>query len=135
MIEWHINKSTRGGSNKGYYMTIAVSKCRTTKEGVVKHSLCIRVSPDAAKDLRLIEGDRLMVGLDRISKQVCFKRTAIPREGIKLCKSGTGKSTSMKIQIEIDIPWMQTVEVEKSAVHSESTHVALDCPTLFGARP
>ena len=125
MIEW-IQPKRGGRAGSGAYIAISV----TSAGPAAKHrigQLVLRFGPDATKDLRLIAGDRLIIGLDSATKQVCFKRTT-DIQGYKL----TGKSgASLTVQATMFLPHMQVQIIEMADVKSESTHVAIRCPKLF----
>lgn len=125
MIEW--NKPKRGGrAGSAAYIAISVTGVGTTG----KHrtgQLVIRFGPVAVKDLRLITGDRVVIGLDSVSKQVCFKRTT-DTNGYKL----TGISgASLTVQATMDLPVLSVQTIEYKNVKIEGTHVAIYCPGVF----
>ena len=127
MIEW--NKPKRGGrAGSAAYIAISVTAAGESKQKRT-NQLVIRFGPDAVKNLRLIAGDRVVIGLDQTSKQVCFKRTT-DNSGYKL----TGKSgSSLTVQACMDLPILHVHVVEITDVKIESTHVAIHCPEMFKA--
>ena len=127
MIEW--NKPKRGG-RAGSAAYIALSVTGVSPTG--KHrtgQLVIRFGPVAVKDLRLITGDRVVIGLDSTTKQVCFKRTT-DTSGYKL----TGNvGSSLTVQATMALPVLSVQAIDKDDVKVEGTHVAIHCPGVFGS--
>ena len=128
MIEWKAPK--RGGrAGSAAYIAVSVSKAGTKQETgkVRKTQLVIRFGPVASKDLRLLVGDRLIIGFDNATKEVCFKRTT-DGGGYKI----TGKSgASLTVQATCELPTMHVRLIERADVKVESTHVAMRCVHLF----
>ena len=122
MIEWH--KPTRGKSSVGQYLTIGSQKS-STHQGV---QIVLRFNQEACKDLRLIEGDRIVIGFDKTSKEVCFKRVA-DSTGYKL-SGKTSKSLTVTATIS-GLPTFNAFPVAKENVKQESTHVAILTPNIF----
>lgn len=125
MIEWI--KPTRGGrAGSGAYAAVSVTGAGAS----AKHrtgQLVVRFGPDAVRDLRLITGDRLVIGLDSATKQICFKRTT-DTQGYKL----TGKAgASLTVQATMVLPLLCVQTIDKADVKVESTHVAIRCPDVF----
>ena len=125
MIEWNTPK--RGGrASSSSFIAISVTsggagKLQSTNQ------LVIRFGQIAVKDLRLIAGDRLVIGLDSVSKQVCFKRTT-DNNGYKL----TGKAgSSLSVQATINLPILCVQVIEMKSVKVEGTHTAIYCPAIF----
>jgi len=125
MIEWNTPK--RGGrAGSAAYMAISV----TTAGNSSKHhmgQLVIRFGPVAVKDLRLMAGDRVVLGLDSVSKQVCFKRTT-DTSGYKLVGKAGG---SLTVAATMDLPILFVQTIEFKDVKVEGTHVAINCPAVF----
>jgi len=125
MIEWI--KPKRGGrAGSAAYIAISVTSAgKSAKKRT--NQLVIRFGPDASKALRLIAGDRVVIGLDQVSKQVCFKRTT-DNSGYKL----TGKSgSSLTVQACMELPMLAVQSIDVSDVQVEGTHVAMRCPDIF----
>ena len=92
------------------------------------HVFVLRFSQEAQNDLRLIESDRLLVGFDSHTKQICFKRTT--QGGYKL--SGKSKGTKvLTVSITIKKPIVPSTRFLKQDVIIESTHVAINAPQFF----
>lgn len=130
MIEWNAPK--RGGrAGSAAYIAVSVSKAGTKETGKTrKTQLVIRFGPIASKDLRLLVGDRLVIGFDNATKEVCFKRTT-DGGGYKI----TGKSgASLTVQATCELPTMHVRMIDESDVKVESTHVAMRCPPLFATQ-
>lgn len=125
MIEWH--KPTRGKTSSGTYMAIGTQKS-TAHAGV---QIVLRFGPEACKDLRLIEGDRVLIGLDATTKEVCFKRVA-DSTGYKI-SGKSSKSLTVTATIK-DLPYFSSTEVSKDKVKQEGTYVSIYFPTLFTSR-
>ena len=125
MIEW--NSPKRGGrAGSAAYMAISVIGVGTSG----KHAsgqLVIRFGPVAVKDLRLMAGDRVLLGLDSSTKQVCFKRTT-DSSGYKLVGKPGG---SLTVAATMDLPVMAVQTIEFKDVKVEGTHVAVNCPLVF----
>ena len=126
MIEW--NEPKRGGrAGSSAYMAISVITSGNSKHASRLNQLVLRFGPDASKDLRMIIGDRLIIGIDKITKEVCFKRTT-GNNGYKL----TGKSgKSLTVQASMDLKVMSVQTIDISSIKIESTHIAIRCPALF----
>ena len=128
MIEWNAPKQG-GRAGSAAYIAISVSKggVKDATGKIRKSQLVMRFGPVAVKDLRLLSGDRVIIGFDSTTKEVCFKRTT-DGTGYKI----TGKSgASLTVQSTCEIPTMHVRMVEKSDVKIESTHVAIRCEHLF----
>lgn len=125
MIEW-IKPKSGGRAGSSAYIAISVTSAGASS----KHragQLVMRFGREASKNLRLIAGDRVVIGLDPATKQVCFKRTT-DSHGYKL----TGKSgSSLTVQATMDLPILSVQVIEMADVKIESTHVAIKCPELF----
>lgn len=122
MIEWH--KPTRGKASANQYISIGAQKS-TAHAGV---QIVLRFSGQACKDLRLIEGDRVLVGLDATTKEVCFKRVA-DIHGYKL-SGKTSKTLTVTATIK-DLPFFNSTPVCKEDVKQEGTYVSISFPKLF----
>ena len=126
MIEWMQPK--RGGkAGSGAYMAISVTTASNKAAAQISNQLVIRFGPDAIKNLRLIAGDRVVVGLDSSSKEVCFKRTT-DHKGYKV-SGKSGASLTVSATMKLAIMPVQTIAIEDVKV--EGTHVAIRCPSLF----
>ena len=126
MIDWIV--SSAGRSSTGY-ISVGV-----TPGGAKDYlQLSIRFTDAACKDLRLIEGDRVVVGVDKVSKQVCIKRVTVTSGSIKMAKAGgrSAKNGTLRVQCRSPFPRGDTIQIEKARVHIESTHIAIDVPELF----
>ena len=126
MIDWILPSAKRFGAE---YISVSV-----TPAGRGDYlQLSIRMSEEACKDLRLIEGDRVLVGVDHVSKQVCIKRVSNATASIKVSKASgkTGASKKLRIQCKSPVPICKAIPVDKTRMHIESTHIALDVPELF----
>jgi len=125
MIEWNTPK--RGGkAGSAAYIALSVT---SAGKGAAQRSnqLVIRFGTVAVKDLRLIAGDRLVIGLDSVSKQVCFKRTT-DNNGYKV----TGKpGASLTVQATMNLPILFVQTIELKDVKVEGAHVSIDCPAVF----
>ena len=132
MIEW-IQTKKNGVNSRGYYLTIAVSKSGRNSSGNENpHALCIRFSEEAAKDFRLIAGDRLQIGFDKQTKQVCFKRTLTQTpNSFKVSENKSSSKRILTVQVQTELPWHQAISISKKEVREESGHIAIDCPTIF----
>ena len=72
MINWiNTSKSGRHGTE---YIAVSIIKSRSLKRvnGKSTTQVILRFSSDAQKDLRLISGDKLLIGFDETTKQICF---------------------------------------------------------------
>lgn len=125
MIEWI--KPTRGNrTGRTAFMALSVTSAGANKKHKT-NQLVIRFGTDACKELRLIAGDRMVIGIDRISKQVCFKRTS-DNTGYKL----SGKSgSSLTVQASMNLPIFPAQSIDKDALKIEATHMAITCPSFF----
>lgn len=131
MIEW-ITPRKSGRATGGYYLTIAVSRSGQDKSGRTNPlQLCIRFSDQAIKDQRLMDGDRLLIGVDRTTKQVCFKRTTDIANSFKLTSSKSTSTKVMTVQLATDLPWHKAIWINKDQVKDEGTHIAINAPDLF----
>ena len=131
MIEW-ISTNNSGKRARGYYITLAVSKSGRSKTGKENpHALCIRFSEQAQKDLRLIAGDRLHIGIDKVTKQVVFKRTTEVRGAFRVSGNKSSSGKILSVQCSIELPWHESVWVTKKEVHDEVGHIAIDVPSIF----
>ena len=126
MIEWMQPK--RGGkAGSGAYIAISVIAASNKEAKTHSNQIVMRFGLDAIKNLRLIAGDRVVIGLDAISKEVCFKRTT-DSKGYKV----SGKSgTSLTVSATMNLPIMPVQTIEITDVKVEGTHVAICCPALF----
>ena len=126
MIDWLVPSRNRMGTE---YMSISV----TTAGGADYLQLSIRFTEDACKDLRIIEGDRVLVGVDKVSKQVCIKRVTDARASIKVSKASgkRGSSKTLRVQCKSPFPLHKAIPINKQRCHIESTHVAIDVPEFF----
>lgn len=122
MIEWH--KPTRGKVASGTYAAIGTQKS-TAHAGV---QIVLRFSASACKDLRLIEGDRVLIGFDEPTNEVCFKRVS-DTTGYKL-SGKTSKSLTVTATIQ-DLPFFNSTPVEKEHIKQEGTHVSIYFPKMF----
>ena len=128
MIEWSMPKS---GRSPLIYLSVSVNKAGH-KEASKPHSLCIRISAKAAADLRLIAGDRAFVGIDRQTKQVCFKRTTDYQGSYCISgKTATSKGV-LVIQCATDLPWCKSISVDKESITEANGVVCIDAPKIFG---
>lgn len=133
MIEWVIAGRGRGSSsaaNRGYYITVACSKTGRKDGGGGRTQLCIRFSPEAAKDLRLLAGDKVLIGLDHVHKQVCLKRTTATSGSYTLSAPKTAIGV-LVVQCRSEFPWHCAVVIDKNHAQEINGHLALDCPTIF----
>ena len=129
MIDW-IESNGRGGRKATTrYVAIAVTTAGTNAKKDRPRSLAIRFGIDAQKSMRLIKGDRLLVGVDKTTKQICFKR--VTEGGYALSGPANRQTGVLRVQLSTDLPWHAAVEVEKTAVHDEGTHTAIDAPDFF----
>lgn len=132
MIEWLGSNKIGGKGARGYYLTVAVSKSGRDAKGVrSQNALCIRFSEQAAKDLRIIAGDRVIVGIDSVSKQVCFKRTSDLRGSYKISSNKSASKKVLSTQCLTDLPWHESVWIDKSRLHDEGGHMSVDVPEFF----
>lgn len=130
MIEWNTPK--RGGrAGSAAYMAISVTGPSSTTGKHHNGQLVIRFGPTAVRDLRLIVGDRVVLGLDKATKQVCFKRTT-EVSGYKISGKAGG---SLCISATMALPVIHVQTIDKSDVKAEGTHVAIFCPALFNLTP
>lgn len=130
MIEWTI--PNKAGRKVGYYITVAVSKAgRNSQGGDNPMQLCVRISVQAAKDLRLIAGDRVLLGIDRSTKQVCFKRTTDTKSSFALSGKKSATSGVLCVQCSTELPWHRALHIEKHQVHEDAGFVAIDAHSLF----
>ena len=126
MIDWI--KPGNAGRKRVNYISIAISKAGH-KAPAETHALCIRFSPQAVKDLRLIDGDRLLIGVDQVSKQICVKRTT-NSDGYKL-SSARSMGSTLAVSATVKMPWHEAVHIASDRVHQESAHFAFDVPEFF----
>lgn len=134
MINWITPKSSRSATE---YVAAGIFTIKS-REIEVNH-VCLRFSPEAQKDLRLIYGDRLVIGFDDVSKKICFKRVT-GNGGHKLTyASGTkradaeasGKDSILVIQVSVDRPAIKTIQYSANEVKIEGTHVSISAPEFF----
>jgi hypothetical protein len=123
MIDWI---ESGKGRTKTDYVSVLVTASSSKKEGYLQ--LGILLSDSAQKDLRIIEGDRVLVGIDRVSKQICIKRVTGILASIKVSRSST---KTLRIQCKSPLPKHSSIAVKKEHVHIEATHIAIDVPELF----
>ena len=121
MINWTIpsrgNKTTASG-----YIAVGtyLSKDNTC-------AVFIRFSKAAFSDLRLIAGDRVVIGLDYENETICFRRV-VDSSGYKL----TEKAGSLRVAATVkDLKKTESCSVGKNDVRNEGTHIALHCPVFF----
>ena len=122
MIDWH--KPTRGRMSVGHYLSVGSSKS-------AKHigvQIVLRFNQEACKDLRLLEGDRIIIGFDTNTKEICFKRVT-DSSGYKL--SGKSAKTLTVTATISGLPTFNAVAINKESVKQEGTHVAIHAPTIF----
>ena len=109
------------------YISVGISSANK-KAAIDSHVLVLRFSTESQNDLRLIEGDRLMIGFDGLTKQICFKRTTLG--GHKL--SGKSKGTKiLTVSVTVKKPLVPTTKYAKKDVVIESTHVSINAPEFF----
>ena len=126
MIEWMQPK--RGGrAGSSAYIAISVTAASNKAATKPSNQIVMRFGLDATKNLRLIAGDRVLIGLDPISKEICFKRTT-DSKGYKV-SGKSGASLTVAATMVLPIMAVQTIEIEDVKV--EGTHVAIRCPELF----
>ena len=128
MIDWII--PTRLG--KTSYMSASIALNTYQKKETQSHQLVLRFSQEAQHDLRLIAGDRLLVGFDESTKQICFKRTT--QGGHKLSgktKGGNVLTLAVTLKNRTVIP---PTSYEKKSVVVESTHVSINAPEFFNQK-
>lgn len=132
MIDWIESKGRGGHSLKTNYITISIHKNGSGVLGKDVNAFVLRFSNEAQKDLRLIYGDRLIIGFDRVSKQVCFKRTS-DAKGYKLTKNKNGSKAfgTLYVQMSIDALRVPPIAISKQDVITESTHIALNAIDFF----
>lgn len=125
MIEWVI--TSRIGSTSYITASIALSVYKTGQQN--SHQLVLRFSKEAQHDLRLIEGDRLLLGFDETTKQICFKRTT--QGGHKL--SGKSKGTNV-LSIAATVKnrgVVPSTRYEKNSLIIEATYASINAPEFF----
>jgi hypothetical protein len=125
MIDWII--PIRSGTTS--YMSASIALCTYQNKQTQSYQLVLRFSEEAQHDLRLIVGDRLLVGFDELTKQICFKRTT--QGGHKLSgktKSGNVLTLSVTVKNRTVIP---PTRYAKQSVVIESTHVSINAPEFF----
>lgn len=129
MIEW--SKPSKAGRKFSYYISVAVSRSGRNAKGTENPlQLCVRIGVQAAKDLRLIAGDRVLLGIDRHTKQVCFKRTSDVKNSYAL--SGKKNATGVLcVQCHTDLPWHESIRIDKDQVHESDGLTAINAPALF----
>jgi hypothetical protein len=125
MIDWII--PIRSGTTS--YMSASIALCTYQNKQTQSYQLVLRFSEEAQHDLRLIVGDRLLVGFDELTEQICFKRTT--QGGHKLSgktKSGNVLTLSVTVKNRTVIP---PTRYAKQSVVIESTHVSINAPEFF----
>ncbi len=124
MIEWH--KPTRARMASDRY--IAIGAQRSVGHDSVQ--LVLHFSASACKDLRLIAGDRVLIGFDGSTKEVCFKRVT-DTSGYKL----SGKSSkSLTVSATIKgLTFFSRTPVDKPDVKQDGTCVSILFPKVFDA--
>ena len=125
MIDWII--PTR--SCRTSYMSASIALNTNQTKQTQYYQLVLRFSQEAQHDLRLIAGDRLLVGFDESTKQICFKRTT--QGGHKLSgktKGGNVLTLSVSVKNRTVIP---PTAYAKQSVVIESTHVSINAPEFF----
>jgi len=128
MIDWLI--PTR--SCRTSYMSASIALNTNQTKQTQYYQLVLRFSQEAQHDLRLIAGDRLLVGFDESTKQICFKRTT--QGGYKLSgktKGGNVLTLSVSVKNRTVIP---PTSYEKKSVVVESTHVSINAPEFFNQK-
>ena len=128
MIDWLI--PTR--SCRTSYMSASIALNTNQTKQTQYYQLVLRFSQEAQHDLRLIAGDRLLVGFDESTKQICFKRTT--QGGHKLSgktKGGNVLTLSVSVKNRTVIP---PTAYEKKSVVIESTHVSINAPEFFNQK-
>ena len=129
MIDW-MESSGRGGRKATTkYIAIAVTSSGANAKKGRPRALAIRFGIDAQKSMRLIKGDRLLVGIDKTTKQICFKR--VTEGGYALSGPENQKTGVLRVQLSTDLLWHAAVDVDKTSVHDEGTHTAIDAPDFF----
>jgi hypothetical protein len=90
----------------------------------------LRFSKEAQSDLRFIKGDRLIIGFDEVTKQICFKRTA-ENNGHKLT-GGKKNGTVLHVQVTVkNRHLVKAVAFDKQDLISEPTHYSINAPQFF----
>lgn len=125
MIDWIT--PTRSGTTS--YMSASIALCTYKTKQAQSYQLVLRFSSEAQHDLRLIEGDRLLLGFDESTKQICFKRTT--QGGHKLSgksKGGNVLTIAVTVKNKTVVP---PTRYAKQSVVIESTHVSINAPEFF----
>lgn len=132
MIEWIEPKRGPGRNPGTEYCSYAVQRYH---KAISSSQLRILFSVEALKDLRLIEGDRLLVGFDKATKSICLRRVPEGGKGFKLCVTGgkaeKGKRPTMRVQATVNMPACEPTQVGKENVSIEGAVIVIKADKLF----
>ena len=119
MIDWI--KTSRVNSDKGY-IVVSVAIAQSKQQNRRPH-VYVRFSADAVSDLRLVAGDRVLVGYDKSTHELVLRRV-VDGKGFRL---SPGSSTSRYLGVSATANYQPTtkVTVSKSQVKIEGANTVL----------
>lgn len=124
MIEWF---TLNARAPVAAYISASIVPCGEYKQ------LILRFSKAAQSDMRFIKGDRLLIGFDEVTKQICFKRTT-ENNGHKLT-GGKKDGTVLHVQVTVkNKELVKSTHFDKTNVIDESTHYAINAPMFFNGK-